>query len=261
MQTQFRVPPSQPSKPKPDKSTPFIDAVVEDAELSAALFGAVSDATLQVAIICDQRVVRDGLLRILDEFLKIHVVASYTGSPDDNTRSVLCDILLLDSNVGAESSLAWIAFWRSAVPPIPVLVMGLPNERMTIVEYLRKGAVGYTVRQASGEEVATAILDVLNGTWRCSPEVTAELIAQLQRGQESPAEGDTQLPLTARECDVLRCLAGGMSNQEIADALVIEICTVKHHVHNILDKLKLSRRWDAGRLALSLGWTPQTPKK
>ncbi|MCA9908356.1 MAG: response regulator transcription factor, partial [Anaerolineae bacterium] len=139
-----------------------------------------------------------------------------------------------------------------------VVMLELPNDPETIVDYIGAGAAGYTVQNASASDIATAIKNVYKGLAIYSPEVTSELVARLQNSAKHTHDNDAELPLTPRECEVLRCVAGGMSNQDIADDLCIDVRTVKHHVHNILKKLDLKRRWDAARLALDLGWTPRS---
>lgn len=260
MQTQFRVPPSQPPRHAADKASPFTVAPSEQTGLLSDQNDVSHTNSILVAIVSATRLLRDALPLLLSDYLNIHVVAWYIGLPDDSTRFTFSDVVLLDSRLGHEVTLEWLTYWRSAVPPTPVLVMEMPNDPRAIVEYIRMGAGGYTIQDASAEEIATSIRHVVSGTMYCAPDVVAEMIARLQRMTQSPPEAVAALPLTPRELEVLQCLAGGMSNQEIGETLFIEICTVKHHVHKILEKLKLSRRWDAARLALNMGMTPQSPK-
>jgi two-component system nitrate/nitrite response regulator NarL len=169
-------------------------------------------------------------------------------------------VVLLDGGIGVEAALRWTRYWRGLEPPAAVLVLELLDDAALILDCIEAGACGYTVRGASAGEVTEAILRVQRGAAACSPEVAARLFARLAalsaaRTPTVPAG----IPLTARELEVLRCIAADCSNQEIAERLVLQLSTVKHHVHNILEKLSLRHRWDAVRLASEQGWLDEEP--
>lgn len=221
----------------------------------------VAKMVILATIVSASRLMRDGILSLLSSHMDIHLVASYTGLPHQPITRAEREIVLLDSSIGKDTALVWLAFCREHDPPLPVVMLELPNDPETIVDYIGAGAAGYTVQNAAASDIATAIKNVHQGLTICSPEVTSELVARLQSTAKHAHDDDAELPLTPRECEVLCCVAGGMSNQDIADDLCIDVRTVKHHVHNILRKLDLKRRWDAAKLALDLGWTPRVPDK
>ncbi len=215
---------------------------------------------LAISIISNNRLLREGLLRLISEYMEVLLVGCYTVDPDSMTLlpNPVGHIVILDGSIGAEAGQSWLRYWRGLTPLPDTLVLELPNERKVIVDYIECGASGYALQGASTVEVVATIRQILGKTIYCSPEVTAELCARLASLKAAVVPLPAKLPLTAREFEVLRLIADGLSNQDIADRLVIDVRTVKHHVHNILQKLALSHRWDAARLAIERGWLPHT---
>jgi DNA-binding NarL/FixJ family response regulator len=124
-----------------------------------------------------------------------------------------------------------------------------------MVMCIEAGAGGYTCYGASAAEVAAAIRSIRQGTAVCTPDVTARVFARLEAlGSVSAQPLTFKAPLTARELEILGYIAQDYSNQAIAELLVIEVCTVKHHIHNILEKLQLRHRHEAARYASDRGW-------
>jgi DNA-binding NarL/FixJ family response regulator len=140
-----------------------------------------------------------------------------------------------------------------------VIIIEVENDKDLILAYIEIGASGYTLKEASPTELVQAVWYASQGLAQCSPEITAYLFARLAaRCVTCQPSIPAPLPLTTREMEVLRCLAQGMSNKEIAATLVIEIYTVKHHVHNILEKTKLRHRYEAVRFAAEQGWVTES---
>ena len=211
-------------------------------------------ATFALSVVSNSLLLREGLLTLLSAYVPVALVATYPGQPcaSEALPNPSDHIVLLDGGIGRTNAVAWLGYWRAIAAPPPVLILELVNDIELILACVQAGAGGYTLQGASAADVADAIQDVFRGVARCSPEVTAQLFAQLANHAAAPPMSTA--PLTPREIEVLNCIAKDMSNQEIADRLVIDIRTVKHHVHNILEKLQLHHRWDAARLAQERGW-------
>jgi DNA-binding NarL/FixJ family response regulator len=208
-----------------------------------------------MSIVSNSRLLSEGLPRLLSPHLQPDLIATYQGkfqvqAPLPNPKG---HIVLLDIGIGRAEAVAWTRYWRGLMPPACVLVMELNNDTALILDCIEAGASGYTFQGASAGEVARAIIDLCNGVARCSPEITAELYARLAALRTTVTEL-TVSPLTARESEVLHYIAAGYTNSEIADQLVIELRTVKQHVHHILGKLEVRSRGDAARLATEKGW-------
>jgi DNA-binding NarL/FixJ family response regulator len=216
-------------------------------------------SAVAISIISNSRLLRESLPVLLGEHIDMWLAATYpanTGRTPElpNPKG---HVALLDSNIGQDLALQWTVYWCNRTPPARVLVMELANDIDVIVACIEAGANGYTLRDASVQEVATAITGICKGVARCSPEVTAELFARLAAARR--AERDQRLdngvmPLTGRELEVLSCVAKGYTNKEIAKELVIQVPTVKNHMHNILNKLDFRHRWEAAQYARERGW-------
>jgi DNA-binding NarL/FixJ family response regulator len=208
--------------------------------------------------VSNSRLLREGLIVLLAAYADLRLVGSYAGvaeatrilpNPPDH-------VVLLDAcSLGQETAAAWTRYWRGLTPPARVIVIEMANEVHTVLACIEAGAVGYALQGASAAQVAEVLDHAHRGIAHCSPEITAHLFARLAAyGSAQSCDPALGISLTARELEVLRLIAQGQSNQEIADALTIEIHTVKHHVHNILQKLELRHRWDAARVAVERGW-------
>lgn len=213
---------------------------------------------LAISIVSNSRLFRDGVLSLLGRHLEFEIAGSYAGdlAPAAHIPNPQGHVVLLDTNIGRAAALSWLGYWQEQRPPARVIVMELVNAPERIVEYIERGAAGYTLQNAGVSEVASVVRQTRTGTASCSPEMTSYLFTLLARRHAAGAQSGQQDLLTKREREVLECLALRMSNKEIAERLVIEVRTVKHHVHNILAKLKLSHRWDAASYARAHGWLP-----
>jgi DNA-binding NarL/FixJ family response regulator len=215
-----------------------------------------------LSIMSNSYLLREGLATLLEKYLPIELVGTYTGevAPDASLPNPPGHVVLLDGGIGRELALSWTRFWRACATPARVVLLELANDIEMILACIEAGASGYTLQGALAADVAAVLQQAQKGQALCSPEVTAQIFARLEalaRTQLStpmPPMSDLPMPLTPREQEVLNCIAEGMSNKEIAAKLFIEIYTVKHHVHHILEKLELSHRREAVRVAVHHGW-------
>jgi len=122
-----------------------------------------------------------------------------------------------------------------------------------ILDCIEAGAHAYALQGASSAEIARIIEQVFEEAFQCPSEITAKLFDRLSQ-PKTVQQPDEKSPLTRRELEVLNYVVKDYSDREIAAQLVIEVRTVKHHIHNILRKLNVCHRWDAARLALRNCW-------
>ncbi|MEZ4732799.1 MAG: response regulator transcription factor [Caldilineaceae bacterium] len=169
--------------------------------------------------------------------------------------SVPCDLVLANAHLYEESALRLVEEVKQANPNIKVLVLGLSDSEAVIMRYIEAGASGYTLLQDPLDELRLRIRATFNQEAFVAPEVAAALmdrIANLSEILEDVGVVPEQYDeLTDREREILNLIAMGLTNQAIADQLVIEVGTVKNHIHSIFDKLNVSSRKDAA-LYLSL---------
>jgi DNA-binding NarL/FixJ family response regulator len=165
-------------------------------------------------------------------------------------KTMEVDIVLIDVTQGID--LDEVRAIASDRTDIALVALGLREERGDVVRCGRAGFSGYVDRNASIEGLCKALSDVLSGRLACSAEISGGLLRALfgiERGAHSMDEA-----LTRREGEVLQLIGQGLSNKEIARHLRLSLATVKHHVHHILQKLKLPRRAQAMRRVRETPW-------
>lgn len=213
--------------------------------------------TVAISIVSNSLLLSDGLFTLLANRVQVHAVAHYYASSPMESRlpNPIGHTVLIDGNIGHKMVQAWTHHWRTCAPPANVLVLEVVNDIELIVDCIASGVGGYTLQGESVDEVVRVITEVQQGVTLCSPEVTGRLCARLVAAHQIISEltiGES--PLTPREIEVLHYVDQNLSNREIAERLVIEVRTVKHHVHNILEKLQLNNRREAARHAAQHGW-------
>ncbi len=216
---------------------------------------AEEDPIIEISIVSNSQLLREGLPTLLSPHLKVQLVATYSGEYRSTIQLLNPPghMVLLDSSVGISVATNWIRRWRELFPPTHVFILELASDVDLIVACIEAGASGYTLQGASTSEVAQAIKDARKGKANSSPEVISRLFARIASLSATAKQRSTS-PLTDRESEILRDIAAGLTNKEIAKHLVIELRTVKQHVHHILKKLNAHSRWEAVRLAAQQGW-------
>lgn len=214
-------------------------------------------APVPVYIVSKSCLVREGLITLLSMFAGLTIIGNCPGAepgtPSQTDRPEY--VLLLDGSADHEIVVACIEHWRKHRPAARIVVIEVADQEDLILDCIEAGALGYTLQGAAVTEIVTAIYAVWSGATYFSPAMTTRICARLTalRAQMVEMPGPLAV-LTARELEVLRYLAANHSNQEIARLLVIEVSTVKRHVHRVLEKLKVHRRTEAARLAVEQGW-------
>jgi DNA-binding NarL/FixJ family response regulator len=212
--------------------------------------------TIRVLLVDDQEVVRVGFRLILESEPDIHVVgeASDGGQAFDLARALCPDVVLMDIRMPRQDGLSATAAilrepWASE---IKVLVLTTFEQDDYVFGALRAGASGFLLKTTSPEDLVRAVRVIADGGGLLAPSVTRRVIADYTRRVPLPAPPSAS-SLTDREAEVLRLIAAGMSNAQIAAELVIGEATVKTHVSRILAKLDLRDRVQAVIFAYESG--------
>jgi DNA-binding NarL/FixJ family response regulator len=199
-------------------------------------------AEINVVLVDDQDLVRSGLRRILrrkDGFVIVAECADGDEVPDAVARSQP-DVVVMDLRMKRVNGIEATRLLTAAGGP-PVLALTTFNEDELISGALRAGAAGFVLKDSSAEELIRAVRAVAVGDSYLDPVVTSRVLSTYRRAPAMPAL-DTPTDVTPRELDVLRLIAKGQSNSEIADELFISEVTVKSHIGRIFAKLGVRDR-------------------
>lgn len=165
---------------------------------------------------------------------------------------VSVDLVLIDVTQGID--LYDVRSIAAERPHVALVALGLTEQRQDVIRCGRAGFTGYVSRDASVDELCAALCDVVQGRLACPAEISSGLLRALFHRESLPGDNEPDDVLTRRERDVLHLIGDGHSNKEIARELNLSVATVKHHVHNILDKLHLQGRAQAMRRVRDAPW-------
>lgn len=205
--------------------------------------------TITVLLIDDHRVVRQGLRDFLELQEDIEIVGEASSGEEgvQLARELIPDVVLMDLVMPGIDGVEATRQIKAASPNTRVIVLTSFADDNKVFPAIKAGAISYLLKDVSPEELAHAIRAAQRNEAVLHPEVAARLMQEFSapRADEAPVE-----QLTPRELEVLRLIARGKSNKEIADALIVSEKTVKTHVSNILSKLHLADRTQAAIYAL-----------
>lgn len=218
---------------------------------------------IRVLVVDDQRLMRDGIASLLSLQPGIAVVGTAANGEDAvaQAQALQPDVILMDVRMPVLDGVAATAQVRAALPACQVLMLTTFDDEAYVVEALRAGACGYLLKDIPAPDLAQAIQAAHRGIYQLDPAVAGKMVAGL-RGASPTAAGAPGAPtapparlgdLSSREIAVLRLIAQGASNREIAEALVISEGTVKNHISNILGRLGLRDRTQAALYARANG--------
>ncbi|UCF60838.1 MAG: response regulator transcription factor [Anaerolineaceae bacterium] len=207
---------------------------------------------IRLLIADDHAIVREGLQALIDTEPGMELVGEAQDGVEvvEMARSLNPDVILLDLVMPRVDGLEAISDIKQADPEARILVLTSFDEDEKVFTAIKSGAQGYLLKDASPQELLRAIRDVHQGEPSIHPTIAHKLMRELQRESELPPTED---PLTERELEVLKLVARGLPNQEIAETLVLSERTVRTHVSNILSKLHLANRTQAALYALREG--------
>jgi two-component system nitrate/nitrite response regulator NarL len=207
---------------------------------------------IRVLIVNETRLIANVLSAVLEDEPDMRVVACATSGEAALSWAPQADVALVSTRLGDRDSVQLVRAMSGAVPYLKVLVLGLTESSAQVLQYAQAGAAGYVLKDDSVEDLVRRIRAACDDKALVSPEVAAALMARLaqlaHRVPETEASSDGRSDLTPRELEVLGLIAEGLTNQQIADHLVIEVGTVKNHVHSILQKLEVRSRQEAAEL-------------
>ncbi|MFD1506149.1 response regulator transcription factor [Georgenia yuyongxinii] len=210
---------------------------------------------IKVAVVDDQTLVRQGIRSLLALSAAVEIVGE--GGDGDEALELLdtheVDVLLLDLRMPGRDGIATLEALRERGSTVPVLVLTTFDDDELALRALRAGARGYLLKDVTLEQLIGAIETLAAGGTLLQPALTERLLRAVASRGPQVGGFDRPEPLTARELDVLRLVAAGYSNREVAEALYLAPGTVKNHVTAVLLKLGVRDRTRAVLRALELG--------
>jgi NarL family two-component system response regulator LiaR len=207
---------------------------------------------IRLLIADDHTLVRAGLCALISTEPGMEVAGEAADGVEVvlKARSLRPDIILLDLVMPRQGGIEAIAEIKAEDPEARILVLTSFADDDKVFPAIKAGALGYLLKDSSPQQLLQAIRDVHRGESALDPAIARKLIRELNQPPDLPRTED---PLTAREAEVLRLVAQGLSNQEIADRMVVSERTVRTHVSNILEKLHLANRTQAALYAVREG--------
>ena len=206
---------------------------------------------IRAVVVDDHAVVRSGIRLLLDREDDIEVVGEAGNAKDAifRARALKPDVILLDVVMPGQSGIEVLPNLLKEAANAKVLVLSMQDDPSYVREAFAAGASGYVLKEAANEEVVAAVREIASGGSYVHPALGARMVTAEAQARAA-AEAD---PLSEREREVLRLLALGHTNQEIAKMLYISVRTAETHRAHIMQKLRLSTRAELVRYALSQG--------
>jgi len=210
---------------------------------------------VRVLIADDQTLMREGLASLLEIQDGIAVVGTAGDGAEavEQALALAPDVVLMDVRMPGMDGVAATARLRERLPACRVLMLTTFDDDEYVAEALRAGASGYLLKDIPAGDLARAIQAVHSGVYQLAPSVAGKLLAALHPAPAPPQPAPADVELTAREREVLRLIAAGATNREIAAALVVSEGTVKNHISSILGRLGLRDRTQAAIYAHAHG--------
>jgi len=211
---------------------------------------------IRVMLVEDHVLVREGTRELLDREEDLEVVAE-AGDGEEAVRLAALhrpDVVVMDMAMPRLNGIEATRRIKADNPGTAVLVLTAYDDDQYIFAFLEAGAAGYLLKDVSAQDLIRAIRAVHSGESVLHPTVARKVVDYFSRKAQGTPPGEAAETLTAREMEVLRLAAKGMTNREIADRLHISVRTVQVHLSNIFGKLGVGSRTEAVLYALRRGW-------
>lgn len=213
---------------------------------------------IRLLVVDDHNLFRQGLIRILGDYPQLQIVGQAANGQDALALvgQLQPDVVLMDVNMPVMSGPDAVRQMQARYPGLPVVMLTVSERDEDLFDAIRAGARGYLLKNVGAAELLDALQRVHAGEAILAPSMAVRLLDEFRSMAEAAPREAAPAPagdLSERELDVLRLVAQGLSNKEIADALNLSEHTVKTHLANILEKLHLRSRAHAAAYAVQAG--------
>lgn len=208
--------------------------------------------TIRIFITDDHAIVRKGLRTLIEGESGMELVGEAADGVEASMKIPVLqpDVILMDLVMPRQGGLETIIQIKEELPDARIMVLTSFAEEEQVFAAIKAGALGYLLKDSSPDQLVQAIHDVYRGESSLHPAIALKLIRELRQPSDLPPTDD---PLTDREVEVVKLVAQGLTNQEIAESLFISERTVGNHIGSILGKLHLANRTQAALYALRKG--------
>ena len=212
---------------------------------------------LRLLLVDDQPLFRKALASLINGQFDMTVVGEASDGAEAvaQIRALAPDLVVMDVNMPVASGIDGVRAARQAGIDLPIIMLTISDEDDDLFEAIKAGANGYLLKNLKPEQLFEGIRLAVHGEAPISPAIASRLLDAFRHGGppsafRAPAPGEDEMELTRREAEILRYVAAGLSNKEIATQLTITEGTVKNHVHHALEKLHLTNRVQAAAYAV-----------
>jgi DNA-binding NarL/FixJ family response regulator len=221
---------------------------VAAAKTEAERGAAHAASRVDVFILVGLRLYREGVAGALADDDRFRVVGTAADEPGALLRvaEAAPDVVLVET--GASDGPALVRVLCEHAPEARIVALGVSGEERDVLPLAEAGIAGWVTREASVDDLRATVASAAAGEAVCSPRIAASLLRRVAALASDRRIGAQATPLTRRQREILALIDEGLSNKEIARRLSIELATVKNHVHNILEKLEVTRRAEAAAL-------------
>ncbi|HTK10725.1 MAG TPA: response regulator transcription factor [Ktedonobacteraceae bacterium] len=256
----------QPVEDANDAETPFtpIEAISDSEEINQDRLADDGlplnkpERTIRVLLVDDHALMREGLRQLFERVEDIEVVGEAIDGLEVKTkiRQLHPDVILMDIHMPVINGIAITGQISHEFPEVSVIILSMYHQDQQVLQAMRNGAKGYLLKSASIREVAQAIRTVYAGGMAIEPEMTGTVVNEFRRLSESLSSGQGVEALAEKEIEIIRYVAHGLSNREIAEKLAYSEKTVKNYLSVIFQKLHLRDRTQVAIFALRQGLLP-----